>query len=142
MTKWYLCVLKQFTLSANERLKSRKQIGLVFNKGRHLSLPPLRVSWILEESSGAEPLQVGVGASGRNFKKAVDRNRIKRLLREAWRLQKHPLREELISRNRKLSVFLIYTGKELPSMDLLSPKVKESIDKLTQLVHESDTAHT
>jgi ribonuclease P protein component len=114
----------------------------VFNKGRHFNLPPLRVSWVLEAGAAGEPLQVGVGASGRNFKRAVDRNRIKRLLRESWRLQKLPLKAELAAANKKLSVFIIYTGKELPAMETLSPRVREAIDKLTLLVHENDTPGT
>lgn len=89
-----------------------------------------------------EGLQVGVGASGKHFKKAVDRNRIKRLLREAWRLQKAPLKTALEGKNRKLSVFIIYTGKELPEYAALSIKVGVLIDKLIQLVHEDTAAHT
>jgi len=134
--------LKQFTLSAKERLKSRKQIGLVFNRGRHLSLPPLRVSFVLEEGGREEPLQVGVGASARHFKRAVDRNRIKRLLRESWRLRKMPLKEALAAANKTLSVFIIYTGRELPTLEDVSPSVQQAIENLTRLVHESHTADT
>jgi ribonuclease P protein component len=140
--KMYLYLLKQFTLSAKERLKSRKQIGLVFNKGRQLSLPPIRVSWVLEEGNREELLQVGVGASSRHFKRAVDRNRIKRLLRESWRVRKMPLKESLARANKTLSVFIIFTGKQLPTLEELSPKMQQAIDTLTQLVHESHTATT
>ena len=61
------------------------------------------------------PLQAGFAAGSRNFKTAVDRNRIKRLIKEAWRLQKNELKEQLKKQNRKLNVFFIYTGKELPA---------------------------
>jgi ribonuclease P protein component len=128
--------LRQFTLGAGERLKSRKQIGRVFNEGRHLNLSPLRVSWHIEPSVVEEPLQVGVGASGRHFKKAVDRNRIKRLLREAWRLQRSPLKEALSSNGKRMYVFIIFTGRELPEMQVISVKVKEAIEKLIQQVNE------
>jgi ribonuclease P protein component len=136
--------VKTFGFSANEKLKSRKQIGKVFQSGRHFHLPPLRISWILEqkENNEADGLQVGVGASGKHFKKAVDRNRIKRLLREAWRLQKAPLKAELEGKNRQLSVFIIFTGKELPQYAAISVKVGELIDKLIHLVHEDAAANT
>jgi ribonuclease P protein component len=131
--------LKQFSLSARERLKSRKQIGLVFNEGRHINLPPLRISWLVDQGQTDEPLQIGVGASGRHFKKAVDRNRIKRFLREAWRLQKMPLKEMLLRDQKKLSVFIIYTGRDLPDMDIIMSKVRESIEKLMQVFNANHT---
>ena len=134
--------MKQYTFSASERLKSRKQIGLVFNQGRHVNLPPLRTSWILEKGIGGEPLQAGVGASGKYFKKATDRNRIKRLLREAWRLQKSQLKNLLKAREMKLSVFLIYNGRELPEHQQVMEKVKEVIDRLTHIVNENPATDT
>lgn len=104
----------------------------------------MRISWILEpkEDVEAEGLQVGVGASGKHFKKAVDRNRIKRLLREAWRLQKQPLKTLLEGNKNRLSVFIIYTGKELPEYAALSLRVGELIDKLIHIVHEDAAANT
>lgn len=136
--------MKTFGFSASEKLKSRKQIGKVFQLGRHFHLPPLRISWILEAKgvNDRELLQVGVGASGKYFKKAVDRNRIKRLLREAWRLQKAPLKAALEGKDKQLSVFIIYTGKELPAYETLRVKVGELIDKLIQLAHEHPAENT
>jgi len=76
------------------------------------------------------PLQAGFAAGSRNFKTAVDRNRIKRLVKEAWRLQKNDLKEELSKQKRKMNVFLIYTGKELPVYSEVSSTVKKIIEKL------------
>lgn len=60
------------------------------------------------------PLRAGVTTSSRIFKKAIERNRVKRILREAYRLQKLPLQQHLKEENRSLALFFIYTGKELP----------------------------
>ena len=60
------------------------------------------------------PLQAGVTTSSRNFKKAIERNRVKRVLREAYRLQKLPLQQHLKEKNISLALFFIYKGKELP----------------------------
>ena len=111
-------VAKQFTLGKNERLKSRKQIEQLFNSGQRFVSPPYRIFYSFQAGQSSaiiqSPLQAGFSASSRNFKTAVERNRIKRLTREAYRLQKNNLQDKLKEQNRKLNVFFIYTGKELP----------------------------
>lgn len=76
------------------------------------------------------PVQAGFSASSRNFRKATDRNRIKRLSREAWRLQKHDLYDFLRQQNLQIIIFFIYTGKELPSYPLVSDKFSIILEKL------------
>ncbi len=129
--------MKQFTLSRNERLKSRKQIELLFREGIHINVFPLRLSYITNKCDDEEPLQIGVGVSARWFKKAVDRNRIKRLLREAWRLQKSDLKQLLLEKRRCLKVFIIYTGKEIPAYDVVSEAVSRLIEKLSSIANEN-----
>lgn len=111
--------MPQNTLGKNERLKSRKQIEFLFQQGQRFAAPLFRVFYAIKKKEPKEttgsPLQFGVGASSRFFKKAVDRNRIKRLGREAWRLQKQELLQVLEEQNKQLDVFFIYTGKELPA---------------------------
>jgi ribonuclease P protein component len=81
-------------------------------------------------------LQVGLTVSSRNFKKAVDRNRIKRLMREAWRLQKNELQLSPLLANQSLKVFLIFTGKELPEYAMVYQKVTAVITRLIKLPGE------
>jgi len=75
-------------------------------------------------------VQAGFGAASRHFKKAVDRNRIKRLSREAYRLQKHPLLQRLEEKRFSLAVFFIYTGKELPDYATVTDKISVALQKL------------
>jgi ribonuclease P protein component len=82
-------------------------------------------------------LQFGVGVSNRNFKRAVDRNRIKRLTREAWRLQKNELKERLKRINKQLNVFFIYIGKELPDFATVKDKVAVALKKLADKTDEN-----
>jgi ribonuclease P protein component len=129
---FYFCkVPKQFTLGKNERLKSRKQIELLFKNGRRINEAGIRALYILQDAEdGQHNLQLGVSVSSRNFKRAVDRNRIKRLLRESWRLQKNDLRSRQEENKKILLVFLIYTGKEMPAFHDLNEAVHAILNKL------------
>jgi ribonuclease P protein component len=124
---------KQFTLGKEERMKSRKIIEELFNEGKSFSSGSMRVIYLYTEKGPV--LQFGAGASTRNFKKSVDRNRIKRLLREAWRLQKSSLSELLLQQNRKLGVFFIWSGKELPVYKAVYDSVTKAISRLEKLIN-------
>ena len=136
-----LDLAKQFTLGKNERLKSRKAIDLLFSKGQRISVFPYRVFYLLEKNEKASSnLQCGVGVSVRNFKKAVDRNRIKRLTREAYRLQKTALDQKMKDHPGVLCLFLIYTGKELPAFTLVKEKLALILQKLIIIADENIAA--
>ncbi|MGN6542035.1 MAG: ribonuclease P protein component [Ginsengibacter sp.] len=125
----------KFTLSANERLKSRKIIERLFKEGKSFSHFPFRVIYV-ENESAETALQAGFTVSARNFKKAIDRNRIKRLMREAYRLQKNPLRELLEASRKRVAVFFIYTGNELPQYDFVFEKINSALQRLEKLLAE------
>ena len=124
---------KQFTLGKEERLKSQKQTELVFSEGKKFTLAPFRV-YYLSIKDQLNVLQFGVGVSTKNFKKAIDRNRVKRLAREAYRLQKKILEKKLIEANSYLTVFFIYTGKELPEYKDINDKIGRVLNKLCEIV--------
>jgi ribonuclease P protein component len=137
-------VAKQFTLGKNERLKSRKQIEQLFSEGKNFPLSPFRIYYLVTPPStnSSSTLQFGVGVSGKNFKSAVDRNRVKRLTREAYRLQKKQLQEATMQKKLQLNIFFIYTGKELPSFSIVREKVNVILIKLTKIVNENNSQDT
>jgi ribonuclease P protein component len=130
-------VAKEFTLGKEERLKSRKQTELLFSEGKRFSIIPFRIHYSYDKAEKPS-LQFGVGVSKRNFKKAVDRNRIKRLMREAYRLQKKIIKEELEEKNYQLTLFFIYTGKELPDYHDVYEKTGKVLDKLCVIIRETN----
>jgi len=97
------------TLGKLERLKSKKLIEKLYQDGNSVKLFPLRMMYLQTAHTSDFPAQVGVSVAKRNFKLAVDRNRIKRLMREAYRLQKEIVYDQL----EDPYVFMIsYLGKE------------------------------
>jgi ribonuclease P protein component len=136
---------KQFTLGKNERLKSRKLIEQLFSEGQRFAVFPFRVFYLFTKKNTAitrNQLQCGAGVSSKNFKKAVDRNRIKRLTREAYRLQKKDLLARVNDNKLELVLFFIYTGKELPGFAIVKEKVAVILNKLIMIVDETTIANT
>lgn len=126
------------TLQSIERLKLRKQIETLFQTGEAFSVFPLRVVYCLNAIAGAEisPVRVGFSIPKKRIKRAVGRNRVKRLLREAWRLQKHPLYQSM-PEGQQLHCFLIFTGNEKLTFEESMAAVKKLIDKLIHKLHKA-----
>jgi ribonuclease P protein component len=121
---------KRFGLPKSERLKSRKQIDALFSGGKSFAQAPIRVSYQLTPSAEGSGLQIGVTASKRTFKKAVDRNRIKRLLREAYRLQKEDVLFQLQSSQKSGIVFFIYTDKTIAPFETIKLAMEKCLKRL------------
>ncbi len=127
-------VAKQFTIGKNERLKSRKSIEQLFNEGKKIVSAPYRLLYVTTNAPKYPSLLFATGVSAKNFKKAVDRNRIKRLTREAYRLQKTDLQKKVEVNNIQLNVFFIYTGKEVPEYKEVFKKIGVILKKLDKLI--------
>lgn len=129
----------KFTLGKNERLKSRKSIEQLFKEGTSFSAAPFRVYYLgrkLVAPAGDQPLQFGVGVAVKNFRKATDRNRAKRIVKEAYRLQKHALQEKLKEKFTGLNLFFIYTGKEIPEYKEVYEKTGLILKKLAKIIND------
>ncbi|TDQ06459.1 ribonuclease P protein component [Pedobacter metabolipauper] len=119
------------TFSKEERLCSRKLIDLLFKDGSSFLLYPFRVSYIFTDTPHQYPVQVVINASKKRFKKAVDRNLIKRRCREAYRLQKQlQLYTDLANREQLLLLSLQFVGKQIYDYSFFEKKLSGVFKKL------------
>ena len=111
--------MKQYGYSKNEKLKQKKEISLLFEKGKWRTCGKVRIVFINststkldeEEIAMIESTKIGVSASKRFFKKATDRNKLKRLLRESYRLNKAVFEEKFGDR---VLAMLFWNSSEKP----------------------------
>ena len=117
----------RYTFTKPERLKNDKEISRLFEEGKSITVFPIRLIYLFRDGDKQEHIKAAFTASKRNFKKAVDRNRIKRLLRESYRLNKPQLYRSLDTKNY---IFMfIYIGKEAVNMDTINEKIRQLFDK-------------
>ena len=126
---------KQFSYNKKEKLKSRKHLEALFTAGAMFIVFPLKVFY-KEVELQDNVLKTGVGASRKSFRKAVDRNRIKRLLREVYRIEKPRLLNSLAQNKKQIALFFLYVDKSLPEYNLLKEKMQQAIDKLVKSLDE------
>ncbi|MFM8913287.1 MAG: ribonuclease P protein component [Flammeovirgaceae bacterium] len=117
----------KFTFKKEERLSSKKQIEELFTKGSCFYLYPFKVIYH-PKSVASPPHQILISVSARTFKRAVDRNVIKRRIRESYRLQKH-----LLGNEKNWVIAYIYTPKEILASDIIHEKMLLALQKLKSL---------
>jgi len=126
----------QFTYPKSERLKSKTTIDLLFSSGKSVSKYPLRLVYVPLDLPDEEPIKLGVSVSKKYFKKGVDRNYFKRVLRETYRLNKQLLLPT--GQQRYAFMFFYQTSDRLPYTEieektkLLFQKFAEQTANLSQ----------
>ena len=127
----------RFRFPKAERLKSRKQIDALFADGKAFSVFPVRAIYRFSEAESGS-LQAGVTASKKFFKKAVDRNRLKRLLREAYRLQKEELVLQVKRTGKRGHVFFIYTDKTIADFETVKTAMAKCLQRLSKILQSEN----
>lgn len=120
----------RFTFTSDERLKRKKIIDALFEKGNSFYVAPLKVYHFETILPSKFPAQILIGASKRQLKKAVDRNRAKRLLREAYRKNKADLYFRLKTEQKQVAIAFIYQDNKLYDYLEVESFVKESLKRL------------
>jgi ribonuclease P protein component len=120
----------KFTFSKKEKLCYKKHIDQLFNDGRSFTLNPFKVFYVVTEGQETWPAHVLIAIPSKKFKRAVDRNRLRRLIREAYRLHKHRLNDV----GKHLHLGIVYTGNTtaIPFTEL-EQKIVACLDKLIHL---------
>lgn len=123
-----------FTYPKNERLKSKTTIGLLFSEGKSVSKYPLRLVYRQAEVNQEEKIKIGVSVSKKYFKKAVDRNYFKRVLRETYRLNKHLLLNNI---QESYSLMFFYQTKDRLSYEEINTKTIQLFEKFLSQVNKA-----
>ena len=113
-----------------ERLISKKTFDQLFKSGKSIAVSPFRLAWVETTLVSPFSAQIGISVPKKSFAKAVDRNTLKRRIREAYRKNKHLLYEVLQRKNLHIALMIIYTAKdELPYIEI-EKKMVVSLQKM------------
>ena len=127
-----------FRFQREERLKSQKVISRLFKEGRSFSCYPLRLVWldISDYPLSKSPIQFSLSVPKKNFKRAVDRNLLRRRIRESYRLQKHELylflKDHTTLSEKQFAFMVIYTAKEILPYPEIHKGIRKMIAKFKQ----------
>ena len=118
------------TFNSKERLKSGRVIKSLFSSGRSFLVHPFKVNWQVREEKGKYSARIMISISKKNFRKAADRNHMKRLCREAYRKNKHELTDFLEEKGIHCDFSLIYIGREPEGYSYVEKKIIILIKRL------------
>jgi ribonuclease P protein component len=119
-----------FTFPPEEKLKSRKSIQSLFESRNYIQTSHLKLVFKINLQATECVPKFSVSVPKRSFKKAVVRNKLKRLIREAYRLNKSGLVEYCKSNAIAIDMMWIYTKSELQTFQFIEPLVQNGISRL------------
>jgi len=122
----------RFTFKKEERLSGKKLIDELFENGSSFYLQPFRILFLEKKMESLSSAQVLISVPKKNFKRAVDRNKIKRLIRESYRVNKFLLYSSLERNNKQLAIGILYTSKIMEPFSLIQEKIIAVLTKLAQ----------
>ena len=127
----------RYSLKSHERLKSKKQIGQLFDNGKSQFVYPFKLFFFIETQETQEdwPVKFSVSIPKKKIKGAVQRNLLKRRTREAYRLHKLPLDAAFSKNQYKISLMFVYLEKEIKKYDVLEKSIIKHINELIRKVN-------
>lgn len=132
--------MSRYSFKRNEHLKSRKRISQLFTSGKSAKAFPVRAQFGISTNTENEvSIQAGFVVPKKKLRKAVDRNRVKRQIIEAFRLQREELMEKLQKHSIKMDVMFIYLGDKIPVYSKVEKNMKKILDKLIVEIENQKT---
>lgn len=130
-------VMKQLSFGKTEKLCSHKRIEELFVSGQSFLCYPVKTIWMkFEAATDNQPVQVAFSVPKRLFKRAHDRNRLKRLMRESYRLSKPDWVVYCRERNLQIVMMMVYVGKEIHDFNKIRPAITSSLSRLRKAVEQ------
>ena len=120
------------TFKKEERLCNKKSIDFLFANGKSFYLNPFKIKWSYQDYNTNFPVQILIVVPKRYFKKAFERNKIKRQIREAYRFYKSDLYDSMKNSEKQIALAIIYNGKENFSYKLIEEKIILILQRLKQ----------
>ncbi len=125
------------TFRKNERLYHKKSIDELFSIGQSFYVYPFKIIWVKSKEKSDRPARILISVPKRNFKKAVDRNRLKRLIKEAYRKRKTDLYQYLLNNKSELNFSIIYTASKKLTYNELEEKISLALNRLIKAHEET-----
>jgi ribonuclease P protein component len=121
-----------YTFKKEERLCNKKLIESLFHNGSSFLCYPFKASWLPVDETMPYPAQLLITVSKKRYKHAVDRNLVKRRIREVYRLNKQQyLYEQLSTAGKQLVFSISYIGKEIVPQELMGKKMLKLLQQLS-----------
>lgn len=128
--------MKENRLYKSERLCRKKDFDHLFEQTESIFVYPFKIVYKAVEFEEKEEFKIGISVSKKSFKRAVKRNRIKRLVRESVRQNKQMLKQFLAQEKIGVRMLFIYISKDMPEYANVEPKIKTIFEKITKVLKE------
>lgn len=125
--------MQKFVFNKREKLTSRKHIEELFSNGTVINTFPFRILWKLTPAQDS-PIKFAISVPKKKFKRAVDRNLLKRRAREAFRLHKAELFDMLENENKTINIFFIYISDDILDFNTIEKKIIQIIQNVIPVI--------